>query len=192
MEILIATNNEDKVKEYQEILNPFGFQCKTLKDLNIVCDPNETGTTFKENAYIKACEIAKLTDKIVIADDSGLVVDAYPDLLGVYSHRFLQDQPYSVKNAELIKMVEGKIRTGRYVCVICIMNLTTNPVFFEGILEGEIATSIKGDNGFGYDPIFIPCGYSKAIGELGNEEKHKISHRGIASRKLVDYLNKMK
>jgi XTP/dITP diphosphohydrolase len=145
-----------------------------------------------ENAYIKASEISKFTNKVVIADDSGLVVDAYPKLLGVYSHRFLENEPYSVKNAELIKMVEGKIRTGRYICVICVMNLLDKPIFFEGRFEGTIAYEPKGNNGFGYDPIFIPEGYDKTVAELSNEEKNQMSHRGIASRKLVDFLNSMK
>lgn len=192
MEILIATNNLNKVKEYQEILSPLGFKCLSLNDLNINCDPNEVGTTFSENAYIKASEIAKFTNKVVIADDSGLVVDAYPDLLGIYSHRFLENEPYSVKNAELIKMVDGKVRTGRYICVICVMNLLDKPIFFEGRFEGTIAYEPKGNNGFGYDPIFIPEGYDKTVAELSNEEKNQMSHRGIASRKLVDFLNSMK
>ena len=192
MDIVIATNNKNKVKEYEEILAPFGIKCFTLKDLNIVCDPEETGTTFKENALIKAKEIAKYTDKVVIADDSGIVIDAFPELLGVYSHRFLENEPYSVKNATLIEMLKDKVKTARYVCVVALVNLTSEPICFEGICEGIISDEIKGSNGFGYDPIFMPLGYNNTFGELSSELKHSISHRGIATVKLVEYLKGIK
>ena len=192
MDIVIATNNIDKIKEYNEILSPLGFNCLSLKDLNIVCDPEETGLSFKENALIKAKEIAKFTNKVVLADDSGLVVDAYPDLLGIYSHRFLENEPYTIKNAALIDMVKDKVKTARYVCVIALLNYKNDDLFFEGICEGYISDEAKGNNGFGYDPIFVPVGYNKTMGEISSEEKHKISHRGIASVKLVEYLKGIK
>lgn len=192
MDIVIATNNINKVKEYNEILSPLGFNCLSLKDLNIVCDPEETGLTFKENALIKAKEIAKYTNKLVLADDSGIEIDAYPNLLGIYSHRFLENEPYSIKNAKLIEMLKDKIKTARYVCVIALINFNEQELFFEGICEGHISDIPKGNNGFGYDPIFIPSGLDKTMAELESEEKHKISHRGIASNKLVEYLKGIK
>lgn len=192
MDIVIATNNIDKIKEYNEILSPLGFNCLSLKDLNIVCDPEETGLSFKENALIKAKEIAKFTNKVVLADDSGLVVDAYPDLLGIYSHRFLENEPYTIKNSALIDMLKDKVKTARYVCVIALLNYNNEDLFFEGICEGYISDVAKGNNGFGYDPIFIPVGYNKTMGEISSEEKHKISHRGIASVKLVEFLKGIK
>lgn len=192
MDIVIATNNINKVKEYNEILSPLGFNCLSLKDLNIVCDPEETGSTFKENALIKAKEIAKYTDKLILADDSGIEIDAYPNLLGIYSHRFLENEPYSIKNATLIEMLKDKIKTARYVCVIALVNFNDQELFFEGICEGHISDISKGNNGFGYDPIFIPIGLDKTMAELESEEKHKISHRGIASNKLVEYLKGIK
>ena len=192
MDIVIATNNINKVKEYNEILSPLGFNCLSLKDLNIICDPEETGSTFKENALIKAKEIAKYTNKVILADDSGIEIDAYPNLLGIYSHRFLENEPYSIKNATLISMLKDKIKTARYVCVIALVNFNEQELFFEGICEGHISDIPKGNNGFGYDPIFIPSGLDKTMAELESEEKHKISHRGIASIKLVEYLKGIK
>lgn len=192
MDIVIATNNINKVKEYNEILSPLGFNCLSLKDLNIICDPEETGSTFKENALIKAKEIAKYTNKLILADDSGIEIDAYPNLLGIYSHRFLENEPYSIKNATLIEMLKDKIKTARYVCAIALINFNDQELFFEGICEGHISDIPKGNNGFGYDPIFIPSGLDKTMAELESEEKHKISHRGIASNKLVEYLKGIK
>lgn len=192
MEIVIATNNINKVKEYNEILSPLGFNCLSLKDLNIICDPEETGSTFKENALIKAKEIAKYTNKVILADDSGMEVDAYPNLLGIYSHRFLENEPYSIKNATLIEMLKDKIKTARYVCAIALINFNDQELFFEGICEGHISDISKGNNGFGYDPIFIPSGLDKTMAELESDEKNKISHRGIASNKLVEYLKGIK
>lgn len=192
MDIVIATNNINKVKEYNEILSPLGFNCLSLKDLNIVCDPEETGSTFKENALIKAKEIAKYTNRVILADDSGMEVDAYPNLLGIYSHRFLENEPYSIKNATLIEMLKDKIKTARYVCAIALINFNEQELFFEGICEGHISDIPKGNNGFGYDPIFIPSGLDKTMAELESEEKNKISHRGIASNKLVEYLKGVK
>ena len=192
MDIVIATNNINKVKEYNEILSPLGFNCLSLKELNIICDPEETGSTFKENALIKAKEIAKYTNRVILADDSGMEVDAYPNLLGIYSHRFLENEPYSIKNATLIEMLKNKIKTARYVCAIALINFNDQELFFEGICEGHISDIPKGNNGFGYDPIFIPSGLDKTMAELESEEKHKISHRGIASNKLVEYLKGIK
>ena len=192
MDIVIATNNINKVKEYNEILSPLGFNCLSLKDLNIICDPEETGSTFKENALIKAKEIAKYTNRVILADDSGMEVDAYPNLLGIYSHRFLENEPYSIKNATLIEMLKNKIKTARYVCVIALINFNEQELFFEGICEGHISDIPKGNNGFGYDPIFIPNGLDKTMAELESDEKNKISHRGIASNKLVEYLKGIK
>ena len=192
MDIVIATNNINKVKEFNEILSPLGFNCLSLKDLNIICDPEETGSTFKENALIKAKEIAKYTNRVILADDSGMEVDAYPNLLGIYSHRFLENEPYSIKNATLIEMLKNKIKTARYVCVIALINFNEQELFFEGICEGHISDIPKGNNGFGYDPIFIPNGLDKTMAELESDEKNKISHRGIASNKLVEYLKGIK
>lgn len=189
MEIVIATNNKDKINEYRTILGEFNIKCLSLKDVNIVCDPKETGETFAENSLIKASEIAKFTDKMVIADDSGLIVDELKGELGVYSHRFMgEDTPYPIKCLEVIKQVEGKTRSARFECCITLLNFDETPHQFNGVIEGNIGYEIKGEHGFGYDPIFIPIGYDMTTAEMEEEMKHSISHRGNASRLLVKFL----
>lgn len=189
MEILIATNNQHKIKEYQEIFNQFNIKVLSLKDLGIVCDPEETGETFEENSLIKARECAKYTDKIILADDSGLIINQIPDILGVKSSRFLgEDTPYEIKRKEVIKRLEGKDRKASFVCCITILNMEKEPLVFKGECFGRISEKEEGNQGFGYDPIFIPDSYENTFASLGDEVKNKISHRGIASSKLVEYL----
>ena len=191
MEIVIATNNNDKIIEYRNILKEFNIKCLSLKDLNIVCDPLETGTTFQENSLIKAKEIAKFTNKMIIADDSGIEVDELAGELGVYSHRFMGEKtPYPEKCKEIIKRVEGKNRTARFVCCITLLNYKNEIHQFEGVVEGSIAYESRGTNGFGYDPIFIPNGYDITTAEMEDYQKHSISHRGNAARLLVEFLKK--
>lgn len=193
MEIVIATNNEDKVKEYKEILKELNAKIYSLKELNINDDPEETGTTFSENSLIKAKAISKYTDKIIIADDSGLVIDALPDLLGVFSKRFMgANATYYQKNTEVIRLLEGKERTARFICCLTVLNLTDEPLQFTGICEGSIGYEIKGENGFGFDPIFIPLNYKMSISEVSDEEKNRISHRGLACQKFINYLKENK
>ena len=188
MDIVIATNNKDKLKEFKEILLPLGVNCLTLKDINVDVDPEEDGTTFKENSYIKATTIGKYTSLPVIADDSGIIIDALPGELGVYSKRFMEFSPYEEKNKTIIGRIKGKVRTARYVCVITLTNYMGKTMQFEGIWEGYISDEAKGTHGFGYDPIFCPLGSNKTVGEMQESEKHKISHRGIAAKKLFDFL----
>ena len=189
MEFLIATNNQHKLKEYGEILAPFGITVRSLKDEGIVCNPEEDGKTFEDNSLIKAKECAKKTDKIILADDSGLIVDALPDILGVQTSRFLgEETPYPYKRLELIKRLKGKDRSARFVCVITILNLEDKPLVFKGECLGQIALESKGEEGFGYDPVFIPNGYQETFASLGEETKNKISHRALAATKLTAYL----
>ena len=193
MEIVVATNNKDKVKEYQEMLSPLGIKVITLASLNINVDPEETGTTFKENSYIKASEIAKYTNLPVIADDSGLVIDALPNVLGVYSKRFLSENAtYEERMSEIIRLLQGKQRTARFVCCLTLVNYDKQPLFFEGVCEGTIDYKYSGNGGFGYDPCFIPLGSSVSMGHYSDEEKNKISHRGRACQKLIKYLSENK
>lgn len=189
MKIVIATNNQHKVEEYQKILKDFNIECYSLKDLNIECDVEETGKTFKENSLIKANAVALKTKFIVLADDSGLLIDALPNLLGVYSHRFLKDESYFVKSKEILKLLKDKPRNAHFECCITLLNFKDHPLFFEGTCDGKIANDYKGENGFGYDPIFIPNGYNLTMGEISEEEKNKISHRALACQKLIHYLN---
>lgn len=190
MDIIIATNNKHKVEEYRELLKGFKeFNIYSLKDAGIVSDPIEDGTTFEENSLIKAKSCQNKTDKIVIADDSGLIVDALPDILGVATSRFMgEDTSYDIKRKEVIRLLENKDRSARFVCCITLINFGKEPVTFKGEVEGHISYQIEGSYGFGYDPIFIPNGYEETFASLGEDIKGKISHRAKASMQLVKYL----
>lgn len=189
MDIVIGTNNIDKLAEYRRMLEPLGFKCLSLKDENIDCDPEETGDTFQENSMIKALEIAKHTNKIVITDDSGLVINSLPDILGVKSKRFLdENSTYDERNTKIIELLEGKDRSAYFFCCITLTNYKGKTVQFDGIINGNIGYQIIGDKGFGYDPIFIPIGYDVTLAQVSEDHKNSISHRGNASRLLVEYL----
>ncbi|MDY2889782.1 MAG: RdgB/HAM1 family non-canonical purine NTP pyrophosphatase [Candidatus Caccosoma sp.] len=189
MDIVIATNNEHKVLEYKNILKGLNINCLSLNDLNIKCEPDETGKDFLDNSLIKAKEIARFTDKVIIADDSGLLIESLPNLLGVYSHRFLPLASYREKCEEILELLENSNnRKAKFVCVITLYNFKNEPIFFKGECLGSIGYEIKGDNGFGFDPIFIPKSYNKTMAELSEQTKNSISHRGIASKKLIAYL----
>lgn len=189
MEIVIASNNKHKIDEFKKIFAPFNIEVLSLKDVGINCNPEEDGKTFKDNSLIKALSVAKLTDKVVLADDSGLIVDALPDILGVETSRFMgEDTPYFDKCTAIINMLEGKDRTARYICCITIVNLEKEPLVFQEEVVGQIDIAYRvGKYGFGYDPIFIPEGYNETFATLSDEIKHAISHRGKAGKKMVEY-----
>ena len=180
--IILASNNKDKVKEVKEILN--GYDIISMKEAGIDVDIEENGTTFEENALIKARAIMKLTGQITMADDSGLEIDYLNKAPGVYSARFMgHDTSYDIKNKALIQKLEGvkgSDRSGRFVCAIAVCFPDGREIVKRGTMEGLIAEEIKGDNGFGYDPIVYLPEYGKTSGELAPEEKNKISHRGKA------------
>ena len=190
MDIIIATNNKHKVEEYKELLKDFkDINIISLKEAGIVSDPIEDGTTFEANSLIKAKACQNKTDKIIIADDSGLIVDALPNILGVGTSRFMgEDTSYDIKRKEVIRLLENKDRSARFVCCITLINFGKEPVTFKGEVEGWISYKVEGEYGFGYDPIFIPNGYDKTFASLGEDVKGKISHRAKASVKLVEYL----
>ncbi len=188
MKIVLATNNAHKVSEYKDILKEFDIQVLTLNDLNINCNPLENGQTFKENSLIKAKEIAKFTDLTILSDDSGLTINSLPDILGVYSSRFLDGKSYYEKCQEIIKLLENKPRDAFFSCVITLYNFKGNIYQFEGQCFGNIANKYQGENGFGYDPIFIPNGYKQTFAMLSSKQKSEISHRGIACKKLINFL----
>lgn len=186
-EIVIATSNLNKLKEFNEIFSPYNIKIISLNDLNINIDVEETGTTFKENALIKAKEISKYTSKIILSDDSGIIIDDMGDNKpGVYSHRF-QNKLGGVDKANEYITKNYPNSKAHYTCSICVYNLDEEPLSFEGYMYGHIANEIKGTNGFGYDPIFIPEGYNNTLGELGDEIKNSISHRGNAIKLLLKY-----
>jgi XTP/dITP diphosphohydrolase len=190
--IILASNNKDKVKEVKEILK--GYDIISMKEAGIDVDIEENGTTFEENALIKARAIMKLTGQITMADDSGLEIDYLNKAPGVYSARFMgHDTSYDVKNKALIQKLEGvkgSDRSGRFVCAIAVCFPDGREIVKRGTMEGLIAEEIKGDNGFGYDPIVYLPEYGKTSGELAPEEKNKISHRGKALALIKEELDK--
>ena len=190
--IILASNNKDKVKEVKEILK--GYDIISMKEAGIDVDIEENGTTFEENALIKARAIMKLTGQITMADDSGLEIDYLNKAPGVYSARFMgHDTSYDIKNKALIQKLEGvkgSDRSGRFVCAIAVCCPDGREIVKRGTMEGLIAEEIKGDNGFGYDPIVYLPEYGKTSGELAPEEKNKISHRGKALALIKEELDK--
>ena len=190
--IILASNNKDKVKEVKEILK--GYDIISMKEAGIDVDIEENGTTFEENALIKARAIMKLTGQITMADDSGLEIDYLNKAPGVYSARFMgHDTSYDIKNKALIQKLEGvkgSDRSGRFVCAIAVCFPDGREIVKRGTMEGLIAEEIKGDNGFGYDPIVYLTEYGKTSGELAPEENNKISHRGKALALIKEELDK--
>ena len=190
--IILASNNKDKVKEVKEILK--GYDIISMKEAGIDVDIEENGTTFEENALIKARAILKLTGQITMADDSGLEIDYLNKAPGVYSARFMgHDASYDIKNKALIQKLEGvkgSDRSGRFVCAIAVCFPDGREIVKRGTMEGLIAEEIKGDNGFGYDPIVYLPEYGRTSGELAPEEKNKISHRGKALALIKEELDK--
>ena len=190
--IILASNNKDKVNEVKEILK--GYYIISKKEAGIDVDIEENGTTFEENALIKARAIMKLTGQITMADDSGLEIDYLNKAPGVYSARFMgHDTSYDIKNKALIQKLEGvkgSDRSGRFVCAIAVCFPDGREIVKRGTMEGLIAEEIKGDNGFGYDPIVYLPEYGKTSGELAPEEKNKISHRGKALALIKEELDK--
>ena len=190
--IILASNNKDKVKEVKEILK--GYDIISMKEAGIDVDIEENGTTFEENALIKARASMKLTGQITMADDSGLEIDYLNKAPGVYSARFMgHDTSYDIKNKALIQKLEGvkgSDRSGRFVCAIAVCFPDGREIVKRGTMEGLIAEEIKGDNGFGYDPIVYLPEYGKTSGELAPEEKNKISHRGKALALIKEELDK--
>jgi XTP/dITP diphosphohydrolase len=185
MRIVFATGNANKVREIKAILADLNMEVLSMKEAGVLAEAEENGTTFAENAVIKAKDIAaKVPDAIVMADDSGLVVDALNGEPGIYSARYMgEDTPYSVKNANIIKRLEGvpvEERTARFVCAIAAV-LPDGRVFStEGTIEGYIGYEERGNGGFGYDPIFMVPEYGCSTAELSAEAKNAISHRGRA------------
>lgn len=190
--IIFATSNEGKMKEIQMILKDLNVEVVSLKEAGISVDIDENGSTFEENAAIKAKEIVKLTGDIVLSDDSGLEVDYMNGAPGIYSARFLgEDTSYDVKNQYIIdqlKDAEGKQRSARFVCVIACALPEGEVYTRRGTMEGRIAFESAGSHGFGYDPIFYLPEYQCTAAELAPKEKNKISHRGKALNAMKEVL----
>ncbi len=194
MKILFFSNNQHKIHEVQKILSSMKIEILTLDDIGREIVVEEIGVNYLENALLKAKTASELTGMSVLADDSGLEVDAIPDELGIFSARFggegLSDQD---KNALLLKKLDRmpiEKRTARFVSSVVFYNLDKTYYSFEGSLEGMITESPKGNNGFGYDPIFYLPNLKCSVADLSQTDKNNISHRSIAFRKFKDwYMN---
>lgn len=184
--IIFATGNAGKMCEVREILKDMDADILSMKEAGIDIDIVEDGTTFAENAAIKARAVAAATQEeaIVLADDSGLEVDYLDKEPGIYSARYMgEDTPYSVKNKNLIDRLEGvpdNKRTARFVCAIAAALPGGEVITTSGVIEGRIDHEEKGNNGFGYDPIFYVPEYGRTTAQLSVEEKNRISHRARA------------
>ena len=191
-EIIFATGNKDKMREIREIMADCDVHIVSMKEAGIRVDIVEDGATFEENAKIKARAVAAHTDAIVLADDSGLEIDALNKEPGVYSARYMgEDTSYHIKNASLIERLNGvpdEKRTARFVCAVAAAFPDGNVKTVRGTMEGRIGYEEKGENGFGYDPIFYLPEYGCTSAELSGKEKNKISHRGKALRAIKDEL----
>jgi XTP/dITP diphosphohydrolase len=193
-EIVLATHNANKVREYRELLAPLGYVIYSAKDLNIDDEPVEDGKTYAENAYIKAKALRSLVKWPVIADDSGIEIKALGDHFpGLRSARWAEEigkGDYAVVDHKVIELLKNaKDRSAEYHCCICLLeNIASKPLFFEGICPGHILKEVKGDHGFGYDPIFHYDEGDLDFGVCSEEEKNAVSHRARALQKLVVYL----
>lgn len=182
--LIFATGNENKMKEIRMILGDLDYEILSMKEAGIDADIVEDGKTFEENAIIKATAISKLSGCLVLADDSGLEVDYMDKMPGIYSARWMgEDTSYRIKNNAIIDKLEGvpdEKRTARFVCAIAAAFPDGRVVTKRGTIEGIIGYEERGENGFGYDPIFFLPEYGKTTAELSPEEKNQISHRGRA------------
>lgn len=190
--IIFATSNEGKMNEIRDILKDLDVELVSLKDLGLNPHIEENGASFEENAIIKAETVMKLTNELVLADDSGLEVDYLDKAPGVYSARFLgEDTPYSIKNQYIIDKLEGvekEERSARFVCVIALADPKGKTITCRGTIEGYICEEIRGAHGFGYDPIFYVPEYKCTTAQMSSDQKNAISHRGIALRKMKDII----
>ncbi|HLR62629.1 MAG TPA: XTP/dITP diphosphatase [Lentibacillus sp.] len=196
-EMIIATKNSGKAKEFKTFFAEYGIKAVSLSELSHeIEDIEETGSTFEKNAELKAEQIAELLQSPVLADDSGMVVDALDGRPGVFSARFAGEPKDDQKNidkvlAELLD-VEAANRTARFVCVLAVSAPGEETVFRKGYCDGRIADTQAGHNGFGYDPIFIPKGYSETMAQLSSDVKNQISHRSDAIRQLRDWVKNLR
>ncbi|MGR6858060.1 XTP/dITP diphosphatase [Bacillus halotolerans] len=191
-EAIIATHNPGKVKEFKEILEPKGYEVKSLAEIGFTDEIEETGHTFEENAILKAEAVAKAVNKMVIADDSGLSVDNLGGRPGVYSARYAGEQKDDQANIDKVlselRGIEKEQRTARFRCALAVSIPGEETKTVEGHVEGYIAEELRGEYGFGYDPIFIVKDKDKTMAELTSDEKNKISHRADALKKLSKLL----
>lgn len=200
--IVVASHNDGKLREFADLMAPFGFKAKSAKEFGLP-EPDETGTTFEENAYIKAHAAASATGLPALSDDSGLCIDALDGQPGVYTANWAElpdgkrDFAMAMQRAEVAMQQVGasspESRTGRFVAVICLAWPDGHAEYFRGEVEGHLVWPPRGDKGFGYDPAFLPAGHEKTFGEMTAQEKHgwkpgqdeALSHRARAFQKFA-------
>lgn len=200
--IVVASHNDGKLREFAELMEPFGFEAKSAKEFGLG-EPDETGTTFEENAYIKALAASQATGLPALSDDSGLVVDALDGRPGVYTANWAEksdgtrDFGMAMRKTEDLLQEAGATattdRTGRFVAVICLAWPDGHAEYFRGEAEGKLVWPPRGELGFGYDPVFVPDGHERTFGEMTATEKHgwrpgqpdALSHRARAFQKFA-------
>jgi XTP/dITP diphosphohydrolase len=192
-ELLVATNNAGKVRELSHLLAGAPLRLRLLSEFEGVEEAEETGTTFAENAVLKALHYSAHAGLLTLSDDSGLAVDALGGAPGVYSARYAgRDATYAERMAKLLDVIEATgddERRARFVCIIAVADPSAGTVeTFEGVCEGRIARAPRGTGGFGYDPLFIPDGHDRTFGELPEHVKHSLSHRARALARAVRHL----
>jgi XTP/dITP diphosphohydrolase len=192
-EILVATTNNGKIKELERLLAGLTVELRSMNDFPALMEPAETGASFAENAVLKAVSYARQTNLWSLADDSGLEVEALAGAPGVFSARYGGAGLNDVQRTEQLLFElnrRGNVdRSAKFVCAMAIANEKGDIIFLtEGVCSGKIADRARGTNGFGYDPIFVPDGFSETFGELSNEVKQQISHRARASDKIIKFL----
>ena len=187
--IVIASNNAGKLREIRDILQPLDFTVVSQREAGISIEVEENGETFAENAALKARAVYEALHCPVIADDSGLLVDALDGAPGVHSHRFAGEGATDAdRNAKLLELLDGvpaEKRTARFECVLCYVDAAGETHFFSGTCEGRIGTAPEGENGFGYDPLF--CVGDRTMAQMTEEEKNQVSHRANALAELARY-----
>lgn len=190
---IVATKNKGKIKEIEEILSGLPFEVISMEEAGITKDIEEHGSTFEENAHIKASEVFKLTGEIVMADDSGLEVDCLDGAPGIYSSRFAGENASDEdRNNKLLSMLEDvpfEKRRARFVCAIALILPDGKRFSIRESFEGYIGLKPEGTNGFGYDPLFYLPEYNMTAAQLQSQQKHEISHRGKALKKMVEILD---
>ncbi len=197
MQILIGTKNAGKIREMRELLAEIPVELRSLNEFENIAEPEETGATFMENAALKAVYYARKTGLAALADDSGLEVEALGGAPGVYSARYAgadsSDAEKISKLLQELKKSESQNRAARFVCALVLTNAAGGIIFqTEGICRGKIALSPSGQNGFGYDPVFVPEGFDRSFGELSGEIKSRLSHRARAIEKIIRFLRDLR
>lgn len=192
MRIVFATGNQNKMREIHEIMDDLGLEIVSMKEAGIEADIVEDGQSFEENAVIKASAIASRCQDIVLADDSGLEVDALNKEPGIYSARYMgEDTSYRIKNQNIIDRLAGvpdEKRTARFVCAVAAVFPDSTHAVVRETIEGRIGYEESGENGFGYDPIFYVPEYGCTTADLTPEQKNAISHRGKALKKIKELI----